>query len=273
MPVKNLRQKRKKPLMTVASAIICQDAIIVATDSRTTEEAAVRDDTIKSEIVSRNGWHAIVAVSGNAEMGNILLEQFSLSPFVDILHPRDALDHAILQFKRDFMRKAFSAKAADFYKKCKMAQAELSFSVLMACYDKSQPAIYEASIPFFAANKRNYRHYSIGCGKDVANYLLKPFDFSEMTSHRATLAAIWAVNEVKKADPRCGGDVQVILVSAGEKPERLTNNAILAMEMELLKDEPEQAKRREEIAKKIMGQTSLTPYNPGTDDPSDPEGE
>ena len=73
-----MKQLRSKPksLVTIVTTIVCQQAIILAADSRTTNaDGSVRDDTQKVSVLeSSDGIRALVGQSGSAEVGERLVE-------------------------------------------------------------------------------------------------------------------------------------------------------------------------------------------------------
>jgi 20S proteasome alpha/beta subunit len=63
-------KKTQKP-MTIVSAIICKNAIVIASDSRTTkEDNTIRDDTKKIHLVYlKEHFGFLVGQSGNDDLG------------------------------------------------------------------------------------------------------------------------------------------------------------------------------------------------------------
>src|SRR5437870_11003874 len=90
--------------MTVILGLKCRDALIVATDSRTTDNEEVRDDTEKVIILPMKNAGVIIASSGNAETSAVILEtlkrEAANQELTDYQSVSDLMDRAILSYKR-----------------------------------------------------------------------------------------------------------------------------------------------------------------------------
>ena len=229
------RPKRRDSAVTIISAIICHDAIVVATDSRTTDSGGSRDDTTKSAVLSFKNGHAIVAVSGDADLGSLLAEQLQVAaPSVELKDYRsapEALNAVLLAFKDDQAKRAYGCATDKLHEQFLIRG--VNFAVVLAYYFAKQAYIYSAEVPSLQFVRRDYPYWSLGCGKDVADYLLRAFDFPQKCSHDTALAAVYVVGEVKRSDCRCGGPTQLTLASSEAKPEKLTQQAVQAMEEQM----------------------------------------
>lgn len=236
--------------MTIIVGIICKDAIVVATDSRTMDESGGRDDAIKSARIKFANGCGIVAVSGCADLGSLVVDQLEIdAPAVELrdYHSApDAFSDALLKVKRAQAEREYCCAIEKLYEE--QLVRGVKFGAMLAYYWKGEGYFYTAEIPGMGLRRRQFPHWALGCGRDVANYLLRGFDFPSMTSHQATLAAVNVIQEIKASDPRCGGPTQITLLGCNpeDKPEKLTAETIASMEKEVAAIA--EAQKRERLA-------------------------
>jgi 20S proteasome alpha/beta subunit len=253
-------------VVTIISALVCREAIVIASDSRTSDEDGSRDDTVKiSHLAFANGF-AIMATSGDADIGSLITErmEFAAPTFTlrDHRTAPEALDKTCLQFKREQAEKVYCCPLEKLRNEHLIRGVR--FNLLLAYYFDSKPYIYTAEIPALICTQRTYHHWSLGCGKAVANYLLIAFDVSSMTSKDAVFTAAYIIREIKRSDNRCGGPTQISIVSAGNKPEKLSPKSI--QEKELLADRlDEQRKAAWDASKDTRSQVAMQYQNLGSE--------
>lgn len=206
MSVSDLRRSRKKPVVTIISAMVCKEGILVAADSRTTnDDLTIRDDAIKIHIVEATGGSAIIAHSGSADIGPRLAE----------IVEHDATDLVLNDNYRAFAELCQCAAAklkAEIGKQYPGTTVELQqhfedyrAELLIAHYFRKTPHIFTMNFALGVATLRKENPVSIGCGAPLAGFLFDSFEVSEMPLIKATAVAVYVLDRVKTYDPRCGG--------------------------------------------------------------------
>src|SRR5262249_14176999 len=107
--------------MTIVTTIVCKEAILMASDSRTTnQDGSIRDDIKKVEIVTfSNGPKVLVGQSGHADLGaravqNIatIAQDRDLNSYWDAV---DVVEKSVSQIKQ-IMREQFQGSTQEFQK-------------------------------------------------------------------------------------------------------------------------------------------------------------
>jgi 20S proteasome alpha/beta subunit len=84
-------------------------------------------------------------------------------------------------------------------------------ALMLAYYHDDKPHLLVLrSVVGFATPQKNYA--AIGCGAPVAEFVLGRCDTSKMEFAHGLFAGIYAVEEVKRVDPNCGGPTRAAVV-------------------------------------------------------------
>lgn len=222
------REPKKRSHVTIVSAILCKDAIIMASDSRTTnEDGTVRDDTRKISVVKlMDGSRALVGQSGHADLASraveILTGLATQTPMTDYRTVADLSQDAVAQLKAE-LRRQFHGSAEELQRHFE----NHNFDLVIAHYAEVVPHIFTLCFSIGSATLRRTSFVSIGCGSPIADFLLDGFDVSRMEFSAVMATALYVIEEVKTFDPRCGG--ATILASTHchwrEDDEKLVSSA------------------------------------------------
>jgi 20S proteasome alpha/beta subunit len=197
--------------MTLVVGLVCQDAIIIASDSRTSDLASgrIRDDAQKISLLQlTKGVEALIAQAGHADLAaravEILERIAKDKPLNDYRAVSDLAEQALKELRKRLLDQ-FHGSPEDFKKHLE----EQDFELMIAHYYKSEPHIFTVQLAGSGlAIRRKRAKVCIGCGAPLADFLLNSFAVSEMPISEAFTTAIYAVEEVKKHDMRCGGETQ-----------------------------------------------------------------
>lgn len=186
----------------------------MACDSQTTAGTFKRTDTSKITEYAFGDVPILIAESGDATLAQHALEKFDSlianSSFDDYRKPADLLQDAVRFSKEELIRLngwQGHLEIADQYFN------ENPFSLMLAYFHETTPFLYVVnSMPGFATRQRNFS--VIGCGANVGGFILSRALHAKMGHPEALMAAIYTVEEVKKADAFCGGPTNAAVLSA-----------------------------------------------------------
>jgi 20S proteasome alpha/beta subunit len=104
----------------------------------------------------------------------------------------------------------------------------LNFSAIVAFFLSNRPFIYTISLWHCLAVKSPRDFETIGCGGDIASFVLTEAHLPRMKFANALALAIFAVEMCKKFDQACGGKVQhrAILRETGYYPTSFSEESI-----------------------------------------------
>lgn len=215
-------QKLKLPSpVTIITAIAGRDAIIMASDSRTTnEDWTIRDDSKKVFPVRlADGFGFLLGQSGNDDLGTraveLVYEEAKQTKTKDYRTCAEVAVKAVARLK-DEIRIQFRGTEEELQKHFE----KYDFSFILAHYYKADSTAGKLTAPLphiFTLDFRtgtarlhfDKRFVSIGCGSPLADFILDGFDVSGFDFSQNIATSIYTINRVKKFDPRCGGKTQV----------------------------------------------------------------
>jgi 20S proteasome alpha/beta subunit len=214
-------QKRKTPV-TIIIGIICDNVIVMASDSQTTYNSSTgaiqRLDTPKISTLEFSNGEALVAQSGDVTLSSraveILTDMAKGQAITDYRTVADMAQKAVRKVKEELREQNLDCNAEQLHEYIR--QNELHFSLMIAHFHDKKPYIYTIDFAIGIASKTSHLFSAIGCGSGIATYILTWFNFGLKTRFtHAMLAAIYAIEEVKKVDPYCGGKVKVGMIASG----------------------------------------------------------
>ena len=214
------KNHRPSPV-TIITAIAGRDAIIMASDSRTTaEDFTIRDDSKKVFPVRlSDGFGFLLGQSGNDDLGARAIELvYDVAKQTKLKDYRTCAEVAVNAVARlkDEIRIQFRGTAEELQKHFE----KHDFSFILAHYYKedSTAGKLTAPLPYIftldfrtGAARRHFdkRFVSIGCGSPLADFILDGFDVSGFNFSQNIATSVYTISRVKRFDPRCGGKIQV----------------------------------------------------------------
>lgn len=200
--------KKRRPCVTIIIGIICKDGIVVAADSRTTlDTGGNRDDTEKVHLIQMKKRRAIIGRSGHDHLSSRVI--FDLEKKAQHFTPTDyrsvaELADSVVEGSRNVLR-----ELADNQAELQKRFTDYPMTFLLGYYYKRQPYLFKLDLLLGLSSPTKSGHLAIGCAAPLADYILKDVDTSQMTPEQALVLAIYAVEEVKQNDARCGGPTRV----------------------------------------------------------------
>jgi 20S proteasome alpha/beta subunit len=218
---KRIGKNKRTSLVTIVTAIIGRDGIIMAGDSRTTNEDGLpRDDTKKVFPVRlQAGLGFLLGQSGSDDLGTraveLVYQLAKQTPIKDYRTCAEIAEKAVAQLK-DEIRLQFHGTSEELQKHFERHD----FEFLLAHYYKEDskdgkltaPLPYIFTLRFSTGIAR--RHFdknfvSIGCGSPIADFILDGFSVRDFDFSQNIATAVYALGQVKEFDPRCGGRIRV----------------------------------------------------------------
>jgi 20S proteasome alpha/beta subunit len=219
---------RRKAPVTIIIGIKCKDAIVMASDSQTTEGTSKMSDAIKIARIQMGNREILVGQSGSVTLGSRAIEIIqSLAAgqsITDAKHPAQLAWKAMSQLVRE-MRD---------YRGCTMEELEQYLwksgqecGLMVAYYFGGKPHLYTVqSLTLAMPLEINRRFGAIGCGASLGNYLLAERVTEELDINLGMVAALSAIHTVKQYDAFCGGPTKMQWLfspDVAEPPPVLTN--------------------------------------------------
>jgi 20S proteasome alpha/beta subunit len=230
-----VRTRERKPV-TIILALRCKNSIVVAADSRTTDNDERRDDAEKAHLVQLQDVGVIVAASGSDDSSSVVVESVKrLAGNLKLASddaPGGLLADAFREYRNNLIASTYGTMA-EF--KNSMLRDGVNCELLTAYYFRGAQKIYTADLERGVPVPRSQDHWALGVGRHIANYLVGSFDVAKMDTQQAIFTAIYVVDEVKAVVPGCGGPTQIAIIDSKNKPEKLSAESI--REREHLADE------------------------------------
>jgi 20S proteasome alpha/beta subunit len=203
---KTYRKPKRKAPVTIIIGLQCVDGILVVCDSRTTDPSGVvHDDAQKLNVVYfKDGNSGIVAESGNDALSSRAVEMiYALSKgrkMDDYRSLATCAEEAIADLKNQ-IRSQYKGTAEELQKHFE----DYAFELMIAHYWGGEPFIFTLDFVLGLATLKKRRYVSIGCGWQLADFLISPLDVVEFRTAHGMWTAVYAVEQIKKFDSRCGG--------------------------------------------------------------------
>jgi 20S proteasome alpha/beta subunit len=197
--------------VTIIVGIICEDSIILASDSQTTTGTSKRTDTNKISIVEFMDSKALVA-----QAGSDILAGRAVEILIDLAKSKKVEDYrAVADLAQEVARKLkdeLRFQQGD----CTMTELRSYIDnnlgggeLLLAYYYNDTPYLYRIDLTIGLANRVNSHYTAIGCGGNLGEYLLSEYSAPGIDFNSALSTAIYVVEEVKKHDAFCSGNTRV----------------------------------------------------------------
>jgi 20S proteasome alpha/beta subunit len=202
--------KRKAPV-TIIVGIVCQDAIVVASDSQTTWGHSSKSmNAEKLHGIEFKNAGGIMATAGDVtfayRVAEITQAICSSKELRDGRQLAESAEEACRQM-RAVMVEPYVSLDLDAESMDKVLEKN-EYSLLMANYFGEEPRIYTLDFPPGVAVRRK-QYAAVGCGAVLAEFLLSWFPFEKMNFVETSMAAAFIIGEVKQADTFCGGQTQL----------------------------------------------------------------
>lgn len=199
--------------MTIIIGIKCTSGITVACDSRTTEPTGhVKDNVQKLNVIHfADGNSVIMGEAGNAQFSaqavEIISQAARLQKLSGYRSVADCVEKSVSELKQK-MRDQYKGTSEELQKHFDA----YGFELMIAYYWEGQPYIFTLDFVSGFAIKQNDLYCAIGCGKILADFLISRLDVSQFSTGTAMWTSVYAIEEIKKFDSRCGGQTRSAIV-------------------------------------------------------------
>jgi 20S proteasome alpha/beta subunit len=211
--------------VSIVSALVCKDTILIAGDSRMTDDPGIRDDAKKINRVELKDATVLVAQSGNVDSSNSVMDLLRKAiegrDLKDYGMIGDAATSALVNVKRTIAKNVLGCA----FNKAREAifREGRNCNLLICHYFEGKPVLYFGDLAEGVANKKDgFPYWSIGIGRELANYLLGQFKISEMDRMMALATAVYVIHEVKGSITGCGGGVQASAINSANRSVELS---------------------------------------------------
>lgn len=223
-------KRRRKAPVTIVVSIICTDGIVVVCDSRTTDPSGiVRDDAWKLNVISfADGNSGIIGVAGNDDLSSKTVEIIAAFAKHRKLDDYRALatcaEDAVKEIKGQ-LRGQYKGTGEELQRHFK----HHAFELLIAYYFEGVPYTFTLDFALGSATLKKRLYVSIGCGWQLADFLISPLEVESFAISHGMWTGIYAVEQIKKFDGRCGGPTQgsVVRWKGSKSVASLTNQAAM----------------------------------------------
>jgi 20S proteasome alpha/beta subunit len=199
--------------MTIAIGLICKNAILMDSDSRTTNpDHTIRDNAKKIRFIKmKNLDYAMIAQSGDDDLGSRVVDGIEdMAKDASITDWQSVTEIGNKVISNEIQKLKIPFQGADFdAEKFQKLLWNFDSTFMIAHYHNGNPYIFTTDFYPGRFSRRNVTHYCIGCGSTLANFLLDGFDFSQLEANSAAIVLVYVIEEVKKFDPRCGGQTNI----------------------------------------------------------------
>lgn len=215
--------------MTIIIGMICENGIVVASDSQTTYGTAKRIDTEKMHSIDFfDGEEVLVAQSGDAILTSRLIEimrekadELTLS---DWRAPAYCAEMAIRELKGEMLA-ALQGEDRPLKEREDLFLGH-DASLMIAYYYEKKPHIFQIDFTMGVAIEQK-KYSCMGCGATVAEFIIGWFDCAGLSLLRTLITSVYIIEEVKKVDAFCGGPTQLAaIVHGGEIAEDLSGDVV-----------------------------------------------
>ncbi len=208
------KRKRRTPV-TIIVGIICEQSIVLASDSQTTAGTAKRWDSRKIRVVKFKNAPVLVADSGCADTASRAIEIFSdLGKEVEITDHRTVADTADKAIRTlvDELRFAQGDCTMEELREFVLRE-ELGCELMIAHLFEKKPYLYRIQSWVGFANRVTTDWEAVGCAANLGGQILTEYLKPGLHFGQVTAIAILAVETAKKHDAYCGGPTRVGILS------------------------------------------------------------
>ncbi len=210
--------------MTIVVGFVSKDGIAFGSDSQMTQGASKALNskkifTIKFPCPNMTS-QVLIAQSGDVELASLVLERMQEiatdTQFDNKSVPVVCLRRAIREIKKELLEAQGSENAAPLQKEeffyNKTTDFLIGYYYTKENYHTFEPHFYSLNFSLGIETKVKNNVGILGSGADLARFLIKLFNFQELTLAQATVAGIYIINRVKDDDLYCSGDIQMACI-------------------------------------------------------------
>lgn len=229
--------------MTVIVGIVAKEGVVIASDSQASSFRGVevkRSDYTKLYDFAVNERFNVV-LTGAGQVAFITKAAEKIMQTCTLRHPNtlaelselaeDTMNDLAKRYVIDRMKQLGVMKSQaleDMAAGPTQLQIEPPEFVLMIGVAGDEHAIFVVHPQGVA--ERGFKYSSLGTGSPFAEYLLARLCPEELSLEEAVDIAVYTVEEVKKIDPHCGGETQVVCATKKEVSRKSSYNVKLKVD-------------------------------------------
>ena len=153
----------------------------------------------------------IVAEAGNADFASRAIELITTAAsqknLDDYRAGSDCVEKAISELRQK-VREQVKGTSEEIQKHIE----SYSFELMIAYYYGKTPYIFTLNFEAGIAVKKDQEYCAIGCGSILADFIIARIDLSGFGTGEGVWTAVYAVEEIKKIESRCGGVTRAALI-------------------------------------------------------------
>jgi 20S proteasome alpha/beta subunit len=206
--------------VTIAIGFVCKDAVVLVSDSQMSTESKFKrfDERKVFPLRFADGTWALIAISGlldsAARFREILEAKTELATVSHSRSIANTMEEALRETRSHFVS-YISGEGVTDNEKAQHLEL-LHFEVLLAYYHDGKPYLYHSALHHGSAIPCRNTFEAIGCGTDVASFILTGCDMPNRDDGEALGLAFYAVEACKKFDKQCGGPFQHLVLKSGK---------------------------------------------------------
>jgi 20S proteasome alpha/beta subunit len=201
--------------VTIIVGIVCEGVIILASDSQTTSGTAKCEDARKiTELIFSDGKKALVAQAGavtlSARVVEIMEKLATKTPLSDYRAVADLATTAMRELKLELCRQNLDCTMEELHNW--LRRGELECELMLAHYFNGKPYLFTISLSIGIANRAGSHYVAIGCGGNLARYLLSEHLPANADRQLGYAIGVYTVENVKRHDAYCGGPTRIAAI-------------------------------------------------------------
>ena len=244
--------------MTIIVGIVCGDPashIVLASDSQATCGSLKRCDARKITEVEFGDKSVLIAQAGSAELSSKAIDILEERAKGVVIADKFTVPRLAEESVREVRRRLVSLyEGQDFpaAEQERYFRDDNPFELMVAYWFEGKPYLCTVNISTCFAQLHHSHYHSIGCGANLADYILPELIIPNMPWKAAVFSALLVVEKVKQYDAYCGGPARLGIITPDfalvPQPEKTDQIVRTALEIE----EKTKADRRRLIQEKIV---------------------
>lgn len=198
----------RRPKVTVAIGLLCQDCIIVASDSQTTRGAVKNQHAQKISVIDFADSQILVAEAGVADLSEAAIAEIRAKAAGKPLnHPNEVTEivkSSVQNVHKHFWELNHLSGRPQEEAKWFFADPDYNFSLIVAFYYDNRPYLYTINLSRCLPIE-TVRHYeAIGIGRDLGEYLMDENIPTKVAFEDAYPMLVYVVEKVIDNVDGCG---------------------------------------------------------------------
>jgi 20S proteasome alpha/beta subunit len=201
--------------VTVIIGIICDDAVVMASDTQTTIGTLKRSNTNKLQPVRFKNGHALIGEAGHAHLsGNAVQHMQLLGPLAEIVDEQTVqktAEDAMQRTRETLRRQNFMCSGDDLNAMLRGPGQDCHW--LVSHFYKGQPQMFKLHLSTATSFPVKGRFACVGTGSELSSYLLERLLWPTITPVEAATIAAYVIEQTKNHIEGCGGKTNIAVIT------------------------------------------------------------